>query len=344
MALVALNLMLAGCTGVFLAAGMVTRWARAFDHARRERFAARWEPYLHGRIAGDTEPLPPLPRHEQVPFLMLWLHLAGYLQGEGEEGLRAIGIETGITSRVIALLDARPPWKRLLGARAAALLLEPRARPALLRLAAGRDRKLALAAVEALLRIDPPAGDEQFRVLLLRGGWSPGMLVNTASANPAATGHAIEQALANAPAGKATAIIRLIGLIDNAAATPALRARLLGNRDEGETAALLHALGRFGAEPDRLAALSFIKDTRWPVRMQAAFALGQLGQPQDMDRLARLLGDTEWWVRYRAAQAMLRLARGDRAALALAMDKVTDRFARDAMAFAVAEFEWHPAQ
>ena len=356
-ALIALNMALAGGIAVFLGAGLATRWARAWDQARRAHFAAHWEPHLHGRIAGDTDPLPHLARRDHIRFLMLWLHLAGYVQGEGEDALRTIGIEAGISARVVALLDARAPWQRLLAARATALLRAPAAQPALLRMAAGADHKLALAAVEALLRIAPETGDAQFRALLLRGGWSPSQLVNAASANPAAAGRVLDQALASAPVGGATAIIRLIVLAGNAGSATALRARLAAHQDEGsqggggagsgssegETAALLQALGRFGAAEDRPAALHFLGDTRWPVRMQAAFALGHLGQAHDMPLLAALLGDAEWWVRYRAAQAMLKLARGDRALLALTMDQVQDRFARDAMAFAVAEFEWQPA-
>ena len=202
---------------------------------------------------------------------------------------------------------------------------------------------MALAAAEALLKINPELGHKSFRALVLRGGWSPCAMVAVANANPPATGRALVEALAHARAGRATAIIRLLELIEDGNAVPALRNRLIGNRHEAETAALLHALGRFGAAEDRRAALSFIGDARWLVRMQAASVLGRLGLPEDFDVLSHLLGDKEWWVRYRAAQAVLRLAQGDRDVLAAVMDKVQDRFARDAMAFAVAEFEWHPA-
>ena len=343
-ALLGLNLLLAGSIVVFLAAGLATRWARAHMRARRARFAAAWEPVLHGRIAGDTDPLPPLARRDQLLFLLLLLHLAGYVRDEGEAGLRACGIEIGLEPRVLALLTSRVPWQRLLAARAAGLLRLTRAEVKLTRMAAGAESKLALAATEALLTIAPAAGHAAFRALVLRGGWPAGAMVKTSAANPAATSQALEDALAQAPSGSATPLIRLLELIEDLNAAPALRRRLAGNRDNAETAALLHALGRFGAAEDRATALAFIADPRWVVRMQAAFALGLLGQAVDLDTLARMLGDPEWWVRYRAAQALLRLAQGDRSRLAATMDKVNDRFARDAMVFALAEFEWEPSR
>lgn len=341
--LVGLNLMLAGWIVIFLAAGFGTRWARVRAEARRARFAEHWETVLYGRIAGDTEALPKLARRDDAAFLLLWLHLAGYVRDEGEDGLRAAGTELGFDKRVIALLGAGAPWERLLAARAAALLRLDGAATPLQRLAAGRDRTLALAAVEALLKIDPALGHASFLALVLRGGWSPCAMVAAANACPAAARRALEEALARARPGAATAVVRLLELIEDADAVPALRARLAGNRDGAETAALLHALGRFGDGTDRRAALSFLRDARPLVRMQTAFLLGMLGRPDDLDLLSPLLGDPEWWVRYRAAEAALRLARGDRDLLAAMMDQVPDRFARDAMAFAVAEFEWHPA-
>ena len=342
-ALIALNLLLFGCTLLFLAAGFFTRWARARHRTRRARFAARWEPLLHGRVAGDRDPLPALKRGELLSFLMLWLHLAGYVKEEGKDGLRTAGTELNLGPKVIGLLAGSVPWQRLLAARAAALLRLAEAVPHLTRMAAGPDPRLALAAVEALLTISPAQGHDCFRQLVLRSGWSPCAMAAVASAHPAVTRRVLEAALAKASPGGAMSIVRLLELIEDQDAAPALRLRLAGNRHAAETAALLHALGRFGAAEDRRAALPFLRDARWLVRMQAASALGGLGLPEDLEPLAHLLSDPEWWVRYRAAQAMLRLARGDRAALAAVMDKVEDRFARDAMSFAVAEFEWVPA-
>ncbi len=345
--LAGLNLILAGWIVVFLAAGFLTRWARVRERARRDRFAARWEPLLHGRMAGDREPLPALARGDEVRFLLLWLHLAGYVRDEGEEGLRSAGAELGVERRVLALLGSTTaaPWQLLLAIRAAALLGITGAsiESALARLAANAAPKLALAAAEALLKIAPAEGRQSFRALVLRGGWSPAAMAAAATANPDATRRALEQALAAIPAGQATPVIRLLELIESLHAVPALRLRLANNRDNAETGALLHALGRLGSAEDRDTALGLIADKRWVVRMHAAYALGMLGLPPDLDVLGRLLSDPEWWVRYRAAQAILRLARGDQAVLDAVLAKIEDRFARDAMAFAVAEFAWQPA-
>ena len=224
--LVCLNLMLAGWIVIFLAAGFGTRWARVRAEARRARFAEHWETVLYGRIAGDTEALPKLARRDDAAFLLLWLHLAGYVRDEGEDGLRAAGTELGFDKRVIALLGAGAPWERLLAARAAALLRLDGAATHLQRLATGRDRTLALAAVEALLKIDPALGHASFLALVLRGGWSPCAMVAAANACPAAARRALEEALARARPGAATAVVRLLELIEDADAVPALRARV----------------------------------------------------------------------------------------------------------------------
>nr|WP_308633763.1 HEAT repeat domain-containing protein [Massilia sp. YIM B02769] len=75
----------------------------------------------------------------------------------------------------------------------------------------------------------------------------------------------------------------------------------------------------------------------WQVRVQAARALGRIGERADAERLVALLGDAQWWVRYRAAQALLELPALSGADLAALHASLTDRFAADMLAQAMAE-------
>jgi HEAT repeat protein len=73
------------------------------------------------------------------------------------------------------------------------------------------------------------------------------------------------------------------------------------------------------------------------VRLQAAKALGRIGEHTDVNRLVPLLGDKEWWVRYRSAQALLGMSFFSLTEAEMLRTNLSDRFARDMLAQAIAE-------
>jgi len=318
-----------------LGIGLLTRLLRERREARGARFRGRWEPVLYARMAGDAVPLPPLARSERTLFLELWLHTLGYVRDEAVDALTAVAKELDLPRHVLPLLDSRSPLERLLAMRAAGSLRLTEAAGALQRKAAQRRPRSSLEAARALLKIDAQKGFAALQALLARLEWSPGAMAGAVRTGGPGAARMLAELLASLPPGGGRQVVRVIELLEDQVAIPALRERLLGNRDAEEIAVILHALGKLGGAPDRAAVLALLAHRNWLVRMQAAAALGALGLPEDADRLVPLLRDPQWWVRYRAAQALLRL-RGD-AALRGSRAAQTDRYASEILDRVLAE-------
>lgn len=318
-----------------LGVSLCARFLRGLREARKERFRRKWEPVLYGRLSGDDTPLPPLERRERIAFLSLWLHVLGYVRDEAADALAKAATELDMPRHVLELLHSRSAWKRLLAIRAAAALRLKEATDALLRIAARRDRRSAFDAAGALVRIDPDKGFELLGQLLAPVRWSPEAIAVTVRSGGRYGTRMLAELLATQPKGRAKQVARLAELLDDQESVPALRERLLGNRDPEEIAAILHALGKLGGAQDRAAAIALLAHRSWLVRMQAAVALGALGTPRDAARIVPLLHDPQWWVRYRTAQAVLRL--GGARALRQALADETDPQARESIERVLAE-------
>lgn len=303
-------LFLAANIGLLVAGlGLIRAW-RGRSLRQRETFRQRWEPVLFARMDGEAAPLPPLATGDTVEWLLLWLRVLSYVRGEAGESLAGVAREAGLAPRVLALLEARAAWKRLVAIRAAgAMRLAGAARP-LRDMVYRGEARVALPALRALLDIDPQAGLEALERMLGAGRWAPDQvsaLVRDAGVDllPVLT-----RLLARASPGSARQLVRVIETLDDPAALPALRERLLRaqGKDGAGAAALLHALANFGDDEDRRAALALLGHRDWLVRMQAAYAIGRLGTARDIGSLLPLTRDAHWWVRYRAAQAIHALA------------------------------------
>jgi len=303
------------------------RFQRESVQRRRERFRARWEPLLYGRMSGDDDPLPCLARSERMMFLTLWLQLQGYVRDEAAQALVRAGRELDLREYVLRLLNDRSDWKRVVAMRAAASLRLEEACAGLLAKIAQDRPKSSLAAARALLQINPELGFAGLQRALSHLEWSPVAMVGIVKAGGSRAVQMLAQLVRSAPPGGAKQVVRLIEMIEDDSALPALRERLLSNQDDEETAAILHALGRLGGAKDRETALGFLAHASWLVRMQSASALGSLGAEPDCDRLLPLLRDGNWWVRYRSGQSLLRI-KGP-AAIAALRDGESDPYARE---------------
>lgn len=310
-------------------AGMAARRWREAAERRRERFRARWEPVLYGRMSGDDNALPPLARSERLMFLILWLQVLGHVRDAAADAIVQAARELGLSAYVLRLLGSRSEWKRTIAMQAAGLLRLKEARDLLIARIAPDRPVSSLFAVRALLRIDAVHGLTGLRQVLRYPDWAPGVMLELVKeAGPEAVQMLAALVLSALP-GRATPVVRLLMLTGDSSALPALRERLQFSRDEQETAALLQALGRLGEAEDRLTAMRFIGHADWLVRMQSAVALGSLGGEADGERLLPLLRDRVWWVRYRAAQSLLRLKGAE--GLELLRQSEADRYARDVL-------------
>ena len=333
--LVAVLLFLAGNITLLLLFSIVARIWRERGERRRDRFRARWEPVLHARMSGEALPLPQLAPAERLLFLDLWLHLLGYVRDRAAVDLVQTAQELGLQPYVMRLLQHRRPWKRLLAMRAVAALRLGEACDSLFAKAMQNRPRSSLAAVHALLQIDQDRGFAALGHVLKHQEWSPGAMVGIVQAGGPLTVQKLAALVRASAPGRAKQLARLIELLEDQTALPALRERLASSIDAEEIAAILHCLGRLGQAEDRDRALAFLGHGSWLVRMQAAYALGALGLAQHAGRLAPLLRDAQWWVRYRAARSLLQLVGS--AALTALRETESDRYARDMLDCVLAE-------
>jgi HEAT repeat protein len=331
----AIALFLAANVALLLLFSIVMRIWRESRQRRHARFSELWEPVLHARMSGDLVPLPAMADSERLLFLNLWLHLLGYVRDQAADALAQAARELDIPNYALRLLESRSPWKRVLAVRAVAALHLEEAGSVLLAKVMERRPRSSLAAARALLQIDPQRGFVGLEYLLHQLDWSPAAMVSIVKAGGAETVHKLAGLVRSAPPGRAKPLVRLIELLEDHSALPALRERLESSSDEEEIAAILHCLGRHGQEADRAAALGYLAHPNWLIRMQAAYAMGALGSKRDAARLAPLLHDRQWWVRYRTAQSILRLAGA--AALAAMRESEPDPYARDLLERVLAE-------
>lgn len=341
---------LLGVVLLFLAANIVAlvsvvaliRVWRGHESRRQIAFQELWEPVMFARMdGGEPIALPVLRRCQSVEWLLLWLRVMAYVRGEAHAALGRLAEEAGMVSRVLELLLARAPWKRLVAIRAAgAMRLADAVLP--LRNAVYRgETRIALPALRALLDIDHEVGLRALDRMLGSGRWSPAQITALARESghdllPVLTGR-----LGRAAPAEARQLVRVIERLDDPAALPALRQRLLASHasDSAGTAALLHALAHLGDGDDRRAAAALLAHPHWLVRMQAAYALGRLGEAVDIEALRPLAHDAQWWVRYRAAQALHALCATDPGRFDALIAAEPDRYAREALERVRAENE-----
>lgn len=323
----AILLFLAANIVVLLGFSIVMRIRREYGQRRRDRFSAVWEPVLHARISGDAAPLPALAPSERLLFLNLWLHLSGYVRDQAADALVSAARELDMPAFALRLLESRSSWKRVVAMRAIAAMELTQAGDILLAKVMQGRRRSSLAAARALLQIDPERGFAGLKHLLDHLEWAPAAVVEVVRAGGVSTIERLAGLASSAAAGRATQIVRLIELVEDQTALPALRRRLASSSDEEEIAAILHCIGKLGRGEDRAVVLGYLGDERWLIRMQAAYALGAIGLGEDVARLAPLLRDRQWWVRYRAAQSLLRLTGA--AAIKAMRDREPDPYARE---------------
>lgn len=330
-------------TLVFLAVGIcvlvlwafIARLQREVTERRQERFGAKWEPVFYGRMAGDVGPLPTLARTERLMFLRLWLHVLGYVRDDAAEAVVQAARDLRLPAYVMRMLRSRSEWKRVIAIQAAGTLrLRDASETLTANIAQNRPRS-SVAAVHALLLIDPQQGLVGLEQVLRHLDWPLAPTLEAVKAGGLPAMQNLSTLVLSALPGRARLIVRLIELLDGRSALPALRERLGFSNDPEEIAAIVHALGRLGSAEDRPRVLELASHAHWLVRMQSAFALGVLGDNQDCMRLLELARDSNWAVRFRAAQAMLQLMGAP--ALGRMREREHDAFAREMFERVLAE-------
>lgn len=307
---------------------------------RRERYertlSSRWQPVFFHAIEGLPYTLPTVGERDRRTVLTLWLHFTETLRGEARQRLRKLALDAGLDHAAAALLASGSVRYRLLGIVTLGRIGATESVSQLSALAGDANSVLSLLAARSLLQIDPAHSlPALLRSLPQRNDWP--------------------RAKVAAMIGEISAEILAPALfLALAASTPRDAAHLLNLIETshlGDTWSVLERLLSVEQPPDVLAAaLKASRDPRalpaarqlaahdqWVVRAQAATALGRFGTEEDRLRLQAMLSDPEWWVRYRAARALTALPFVSRQKLEDLRAQLTDRFAANILAQALAE-------
>lgn len=309
---------------------------------RKARTLARWRPVLNAAIVGDSPAqLPRLMASERLHFIKLWVHLQSSLRGEAGAALNTIACRLGLDVEARAMLGRRARAERLLATLVLGHLGDRQAWPALLRLAALDDPTLSLAALWALVRIDPQAAAEYLTPLFIeREDWAMSHVAGILQQAGTPVAAVLAGMLPRLDAQRLPRALRIAEALRVELPPAALATSLASDAVPVVIAALRIVNTPLLQEPVR----ARLAHEDWQVRVQAVKALGRIGERADTARLAHLLADREWWVRYRAAQALVALPWMQRAELDALSAALEDRYAADMLAQVVAEQDAAAAQ
>jgi hypothetical protein len=302
---------------------------------REARTLARWRPILSAAAVGETPAaLPPLRKSERINFIKLWVHLQASLRGDAADALAAIARHLRLDVDARTMLARGGRTERLLAALLLGHLRDAGAWAHLRPLAAQPDTTLALTALWALVRIDPPAAADYLTPLFVaRDDWAMAHVAGILREAQAPVADVLLRLLPDVPRQRLPRALVIADAL-RVEVPPELLAGMLAIEDVAILTAALR-LASMPASRERVRAL--LAHEHWEVRVQAAKALGRIGERGDVERLAALLGDREWWVRYRAAEALAALPWLDRSELDRLRAGLTDRFAADILAQVMAE-------
>ena len=303
---------------------------------RRERdFLAVWHPLLLNALASSIPPhLPTLAADERVPFLKLWNSLMRDAGGEAAHNLIDVARAIGCDRFARHMLHHGSRAECLLATMALGHLCDQVAREALTTQTLAADSITSLHAFHALVRIDADTTAAELTPLMLaRTDWSIAQVAAIVQTAQNAFAPTLLTAVADHPAEHLPRTLRLLEALHLSPPPAALIALL--KRDNAEiVAAALRTIHDAEMLPQ---VRPLLRHDDWRVRLQAAKVVGRLGEEADVNRLVPLLADAEWWVRYRTAQALVGMHSFGRAEAEMLRDNLTDRFARDMLAQALAE-------
>lgn len=310
---------------------------------REQRLLEVWRPLLVAVIAGENVTQPSLARGDEIFFLKLWNHLQESVRGDTKIRLNTLAARCGMVQYTHALLRKQDLRSQLLALTTLGHLDDRSAWADILRLAHSPDSLLSLVAARALFQLDAnTALNDLKQQLLEREDWPTAQLAIMIQKNGtenvyAALAHdAMQRATSTDPAAlrQLNRLLHLLEVAPPLRVMPVIRSILAVSADDETIAQCL----KFLREPNDLPSVrNYFGHHSWRVRLQAAFALGRIGTAEDVPRLAALLGDPVWWVRYRAAQALVLLTRGNLQVLSKLREQLSDRYALDMLAMAMAE-------
>jgi hypothetical protein len=323
--------------------------------ARRARMESTWRPWVvaAGLEANDARgnagglPHPPRSRQEFAWFLQLWNQLQSHLRGTAHARLTGLLVELGFDRRALGLLSAGDLREQLIALATLRHLADPRHWTQLEALLHARSAIVSLAAAEAMVAIDATRAIATIVPLALqRRDWSLNRLdfaCRQAGAD-AVTPVLVQLLAVPAPPWARARLLELLRHGDALALAGWARGSLdareggdAGASDDLERIAALHVLGRLRSGEDRPRISRALDAAPTAVRLAALRALCQQAMPGDADQLATLLADRDWAVRQAAADGLVSLPGLPPGMLGSMLDRIEDRYGREALARALAE-------
>ncbi len=268
-------------------------------------------------------------------FLETLLDFLRTVQGGERANLLRIARDLGLVERFVRdLRTSRRRERRVVAAGALAELGDPNTADALLEALGDPVSEVRLQAADGLARLrEPRAVSRLVGLLDAETDWNASRIGDAlvrfgAGAVPDLSRHIIlsDPAIEH-PGSRLPLVARLLGVIGDVAAEPALLSAL-DSADLELRIRAAAALATAGSPASVPALIRATSDPAWEVRSQAVRALGESVDPRAVAPLAAALRDPQWWVRRNAAEALAGIPGGAEALLD-ALDG-SDEFAGDA--------------
>ena len=322
---------------LLIAVIVMLRIALMSRQRRLRRVQARWRHLLAQAAAGENTAPPHLAAADHYLVLHLWNQYQGSVKGEASEHLNRFARDAGLSDVAGALIEGNTR-ERLIAMATLGHLRDTSFMKRLFSLSQNDNASLSLAAASAMLRIDPrQAIPRLLPAICTRQNWPVARLLPLLRHQPALVLPLLKK-LRHAGTENLPRMLELAEGLPHENLAPLLRELLRKllprSHDPQCLAACLKAL----RDPTDVAlARQCLHHPAWLVRLQAVRALERLGAEADLPRFVEALCDPQWWVRRRAAQALVRLPYMNPQQIDRLRHQVSDRFAADALAQAIAE-------
>ncbi|WP_196778684.1 HEAT repeat domain-containing protein [Cognatilysobacter tabacisoli] len=307
----------------------------------RREFDAVWRPRLALASVADH----PVARRdapaaaEQLWFLLLWNRTQRQLRGAARARLNRMLLEFGLERFALSLLQRSDVRARLVALGTLRNLGDHAHWAAIQPLVRDPSPFLSFAAAEALVAIDP--GRAMALLLPLarqRPDWTMQRVATLClQAGPEAVTVPLLKELDRSGHLGGNRLTELVRWADPAQVARWSRTALDTGGDTRQRQAALQSLGELRDPHDRPRLLQALSDEDPDVRLCALQALRRQATAGDDEVLVRLLADRSWWVRQEAANGLVALPGSTRDRMLALIDRVADRYGRDALQRALAE-------
>ncbi len=309
---------------------------------RRYRdLSTTWRRILLNGEEMNSDQLPGIKYVDRFSFLILWNMLREEKDGDAKirDWMNRVAVATKMDRVARRLLAKRSIRKKLLAVVTLGQLRDKSQWDKLRQMAASDHALLALAATQAITRIDPVAAVPVVIPLAVRrAGWPAAKVASILKEiGPDLVSTPLTDAVLEAPDDDMQRLIPYLETCHDVAALSTVHKILRKPHDDKVIGPCLYVIGKFHDRKNLKVVREYLTHPRWHVRAHAAACLGRIGTHEDEERLTALLADPEWWVRYRAAQAIVNLPSSSIERVHKLKDGLSDRYARDILAQVIAE-------